>query len=364
MRDRMKTASAAQPDDVSTTALGDWFATPLMWRPQAVLLVNTRTMLPVLTPLAPAAKLLDRVPSAIAEVLAAHGVSDEFIAAELDAMADVRLTKTNSRQILGVMNELIFHAEHRFVTADANLLALSIELADVMLGPLDYSTPAARLASVVRGESSPAENKGTQRGQHVVSLADKRAEKAAASVRQFKVTLNGSKPPIWRRVVVAGGQPLGHLHEVIQAAFGWYGYHLHEFEIGKKRYSIPHEDDFEPVADTRTINIDEALGSNTRLRYVYDFGDYWVHDIVVESGPEEPVTLPSCVGGKRACPPEDCGGMWGYGELLAILADPSHPEHRERSEWLPGPFDPEAFDPGDFEENLRLQRLGVFDPFD
>lgn len=151
---------------------------------------------------------------------------------------------------------------------------------------------------------------------------------------------------------------------MIQAAFGWFDCHLHEFEIGTRHYGIPDEDDFRPVSDERTVSINKAIGSAKKLRYVYDFGDYWVHDITVGAAPDTPPTVPACTGGKRACPPEDCGGIWGYRDLLAILADATHPEHRERSEWLVNPIDPDAFDPDDFEENLKLLRLAAFDPFD
>ena len=361
----MKKAPAAGADDVSTTMLGDWFATPLMWRPQAVLLVNTATFLPVLAPLAPAAKLLDRVPGAIAAVLQAHGVDDNVIATELDAMAEVRLTSTNNRQVVGVMTEFTFHAQHRWPGEKPDLVMMAMELANLPLGPLGYKSAAEQLGATISGEALAIKQPKSRR--NVISLADRRAERdanTAASVRQFKVTLNGSKPPIWRRVVVDGEQPLQHLHEVIQAAFGWFNCHLHEFEVGDRSYGVPHEDDFKPVGDERKVTINKALGSHQKLRYIYDFGDYWVHDIAVEPVTDPSPAVPACVGGKRACPPEDCGGMWGYKELLTILGDPNHPEHRERSEWIANPIDPEAFNPGDFEENLKLARTLGHDLFE
>jgi len=106
------------------------------------------------------------------------------------------------------------------------------------------------------------------------------------------------------------------------------------------------------------VSIDQAIGNGDRkIRYTYDFGDNWDHSIVVEktTSASGVAAVPDCIGGRRACPPEDCGGLWGYRELLDILADPSHPEHDERLEWTGGPIDAEAFDPTECAENLRLQ---------
>jgi hypothetical protein len=93
--------------------------------------------------------------------------------------------------------------------------------------------------------------------------------------------------------------------------------------------------------------------------YIYDFGDYWRHRIVVEKVlPAEVGTkYPACIGGRRACPPEDCGGPWGYQECLAAIADPDHEEHESMLTWVGGSFDPDAFDAGEFEHRLQLGRL-------
>jgi hypothetical protein len=95
------------------------------------------------------------------------------------------------------------------------------------------------------------------------------------------------------------------------------------------------------------------------FRYTYDFGDGWDHKVTVEKvlPADSANTGPACNDGRRACPPEDCGGTWGYRELLEVLADPRHPE---RQEWIGRPFDPEAFVPGEFEDNLRNGRLAAF----
>jgi|GEM_PF-534336 len=156
LRDRMKNAPVAAPNDQSTTALGDWFATALFWKPQVALLVNARTMIPVFTPLAPAGELLDRAPEAIGAVLRAHRVPDEAIAAELEAMTDVRLAPTNNRQIVGVMNEFAFQGEGAWGAHDPDLFSMSMRLSELVLGPLmnRHGTPAGELAAIFASDSN------------------------------------------------------------------------------------------------------------------------------------------------------------------------------------------------------------------
>ena len=169
-------------------------------------------------------------------------------------------------------------------------------------------------------------------------------------VYQIKVTLKGSKPPIWRRILVTEGTTLGRLHGILQAVMGWQDYHLHEFTVAGREYGIsdPEYDIFdEPVADERRARLGQLLSSEGfRFTYVYDFGDNWEHELLIEKilRPESGVHYPVCVRGKRACSPEDCGGIWGYYELLEAIQDPDHPEHAELKEWLGDEFDPDEFD--------------------
>jgi hypothetical protein len=347
---------------VSSTALGDWFATALFWRPQVALLVNQRTLLPVFVELAPAATLLDRVPGAIDAVLRRHGVDDAFLAAERDAMSAVRIGPTNDRSIVGVMNEFAFHGELLWKDGFQDLDALSLRMASLILGPLDHrsGSPDRELAAVVGG-TEPLATVIAFPGQPAAADPAPSASGKGGSVYHLKVTLLDTKPPIWRRVLVDGRSTLDQLHEVIQAAFGWWNYHLHEFEVGCTRYGIPDPDEDwgEPPRDERRTRLDAIAGEGATLRYTYDFGDGWEHRVVVEKvlAMTAGTTVPACIGGRRACPPEDCGGTWGYRELLEILADPAHPEHDERREWLGREFDPESFDPNDFEHNFRDGQL-------
>jgi hypothetical protein len=166
----------------------------------------------------------------------------------------------------------------------------------------------------------------------------------AESIVRLKVALRGIRPPVWRRLLVPGRMTLGGLHHVIQAAMGWDDAHLHAFDIAGREYSDPH--DVDDAADEERLTVNGVLRSGvSRFTYTYDFGDDWEHAIVIEG--KQPLVdgrrYPACVAGKRNCPPEDCGGCWGYQHLLAILADPAHPRRQEWAELIGEDFDPEAF---------------------
>lgn len=171
-----------------------------------------------------------------------------------------------------------------------------------------------------------------------------------ARIMALEVAIEGVKPRIWRRITIPAHAPLDTLHQAIQVAFGWESYHLYEFRVGERSIGIPdHEAGWgEPVDDARktlTQDIFSRLGDV--CEYVYDFGDNWVHSVTFVSA--EPAKLglgaPSvrCLGGERAAPPEDCGGVHGYQELIAALGNKRHKRHKELREWA-GEYDPEAFD--------------------
>ncbi len=191
------------------------------------------------------------------------------------------------------------------------------------------------------------------------------APRSGGGVFQLKVTLKGTKPAVWRRVLVDGASTLDHVHDVIQAAFGWWDYHLHDFEIDGTNYGVPDPDDDWGVPTTAEsgFRLDSVAEVGSRFLYRYDFGDNWRHDVVVEKVvPSDGTTVvPACVDGRRACPPEDCGGVGGFEHLLEILADSRHPEHSDRREWIGRKYDPAVFDPSEFEENLRNAKLVAFD---
>ncbi|NTV64391.1 MAG: plasmid pRiA4b ORF-3 family protein [Oscillochloris sp.] len=173
--------------------------------------------------------------------------------------------------------------------------------------------------------------------------------KAAAPARiyQLKITLKDSKPPIWRRVEVSDSVTLGKLHDIIQTAMGWGDCHLHMFTLGLVSYGVPDPSYDEDVRDERRAKLNQLLTEpKQKLSYEYDFGDSWTHVVLLEQvrEPEPGVRYPRCTAGKRACPPEDCGGIWGYADFVEAVTDPEHPEHDELLEWAGGEFDPELFD--------------------
>jgi hypothetical protein len=172
---------------------------------------------------------------------------------------------------------------------------------------------------------------------------------ASQPVHRLKVALRGSKPPIWRRLEVPSGITLQRLHLVIQQAFGWENDHLWVFSTSAGEYGTASAELGHRSAAAKKLS-DVAPQPGSRIRYTYDFGDGWEHEITVEGVlPAEPgVAYPRSTAGRRACPPEDCGGIWGYDYLLGVLADPRHEEHAERLEWLgldsAAQFDPAAFE--------------------
>ncbi len=167
---------------------------------------------------------------------------------------------------------------------------------------------------------------------------------------ELKITLLNTS--VWRRVLVRGDVNLGLLHAIIQIALGWTNSHLHQFFIGKKVYTDPTTcDDMifdEPDLDeNKALLMEIAPQEKMKFIYEYDFGDSWEHEIKVVHihAPDKTAKgVAECLDGVGACPPEDCGGIGGYLELLDIIKDPTHEEYESMMEWLGVPFDPNAFD--------------------
>ena len=183
-----------------------------------------------------------------------------------------------------------------------------------------------------------------------------------SNILQFKITLNGVKPAIWRRVLVPGDFTLERFHSVIQAAMGWDDAHLHEFLILGLRYGVPDPDSWlggpECVNEKKVYIFDVFGAVGDKAEYTYDFGDTWEHSIKVEKvlAPEPDMNYPVCTAGKRNGPPEDCGGVYGYYNLIAVLQDPTHKDHEGLLEWVGGEFDPEAFSVEEINKRLAPLR--------
>ncbi len=185
-----------------------------------------------------------------------------------------------------------------------------------------------------------------------------KAPLAAPQMLQLRITLLNVTPPVWRCVAVSANLTFLQLHNVIQAAMGWEDCHMHEFEVGRQRIGTSSKEDSffggEAAYPESKYRLGEMLPNQKKFRYWYDFGDDWWHEIVIEkrlpaNEDEPPAKL---LDGKNACPPEDCGGPWGYTELCATLSDPDHPDHEEMLEWMGAEFDPKAFDKEDFAKRV------------
>lgn len=209
----------------------------------------------------------------------------------------------------------------------------------------------------------------------------------------LRITLCDAKPPIWRRLAAPSDITLGQLHDLIQTAMGWTNSHLHQFILKEKTLAkkspalmaqLASKECWEDILtaargvriftslttpfgdptdmdgeDENAVTLGEVCPQvKSKLIYEYDFGDGWEHVIEVQkivpaSAKDD---LPKCLAGKRACPPEDCGGVWGYSHLLEVIADPKHEEHDDLIEWLNDDFDPEALDIDEVNEMLAEWR--------
>ena len=215
------------------------------------------------------------------------------------------------------------------------------------------------------------------------------------SIYLIRITLRDSKPPIWRQVAVPSDITLEQLHEVIQIVMGWTDSHLHQFMLKDKSLKrkapgliarLTKEGRWEDIfTATRGIRVfvptttpfgepTEMEGEHedavtlaelcpkvkSKLIYEYDFGDGWEHLIEVQKieAPKAGVEYPVCLAGKKACPPEDCGGIYGYYQMLEVVADPAHEDHEEAAEWLGDDFDPDAFDLDEVNAMLAQWRQG------
>jgi hypothetical protein len=174
---------------------------------------------------------------------------------------------------------------------------------------------------------------------------------------QIKVALIGIEPEIWRRFVVPSSIKLSRLHHVIQEVMGWTNSHLHRFTFGPTEYSdVDFELDMEHEDESQVKLVDLVAHPPSALMYEYDFGDSWDHMVIVEDywlGSE--IEMPVCVGGARACPPEDVGGKHGYEEFVRVLRDPKDEQHEDMVRWVGEAFDRDAFDLDVV--NARLRRL-------
>jgi len=171
-------------------------------------------------------------------------------------------------------------------------------------------------------------------------------------IYRIKITLEHVEPAVWRRIEVPGDVTLDQLHAIIQRVMGWDDYHMWSFQVGKTEYQPETADLFDSGDGPQSRSAEGTTlaqateGRRISFRYWYDFGDDWFHALKVErvADPEPGAIYPRCLEGARACPPEDCGGPWGYQNFLDAVSNPKHPAREEMLEWIGGEWDAEAFD--------------------
>ena len=190
------------------------------------------------------------------------------------------------------------------------------------------------------------------------------------TIYQLKVSLKNFKPVIWRSIQVRSDTLLQDLHKIIQTTMGWTNSHLHQFIKGEKSYQ-KRTDEIDFWDDRRDVDYKDTPISallkkeKDQIIYEYDFGDGWEHDIILMKilPVDDKLAYPVCLAGKMGCPPEDCGGPWGYSNMLEILRQPDHEEYDSYLDWLGSEFDPEYFDRNEVNELLQQDNFGCIDLF-
>ncbi len=188
-------------------------------------------------------------------------------------------------------------------------------------------------------------------------------------IYQIKANLKDSRPNIWRRILIPSDLLMSDFHYVLQSTMGWFNAHLHQFIYDGEYYTQKLPDNFmmdDFGIDYEGMKVSDFLSrEKDKMVYEYDFGDGWRHDIVLEkiTDADPKQYYPVCIKGKMNCPPEDCGGVWGYANMLEILSDPKHEQYEEISEWIGGDFDPNYFNLDEINDFLREDNYGFVSLF-
>lgn len=188
-------------------------------------------------------------------------------------------------------------------------------------------------------------------------------------IYQIQISLVESKPKIWRRLLIQSDILLSDFHKVLQTSMGWTNSHLHQFIKNETCYSerLPEDITWEELGnvDYQDMKVSDLLGKEEeRILYEYDFGDGWMHDLILEKilpGEDNELVKPICLAGRMNCPPEDCGGIRGYSDMLKIIKNPDHEEYESYIEWLGGKFDPEYFNLTKVNRKLSIKNYGCIE---
>jgi hypothetical protein len=296
-----------------------------------------------------------------ARVLAAPDKAPPAERAMAELLTGVAMSRLEELAELGLLTiDTHFRVPPPLIRCIANVFDDDRVLADLGIGQVpDNADADAELTEFEPGDDGPTEHSHADSETTFPALAAVREARRPAEtpILQLKITLNDSKPPIWRRVLVPAGMPLPQLHQVIQAVFGWLDYHLHEFRVGGFRGTVyapvnpDGDDEFsgEASRDESTATVGALLpAAGSSMGYTYDFGDNWMLAITVEKVlADDGGQLPRCTAGRGMAPAEDSGGTWGWANIVQAVNDPHHEDHNEYREWLgmlPGEtLDPKAF---------------------
>lgn len=336
---------AADPGDAEFP-IDIWYANLLrIERRKCLLFTNAASLFSFITFNAGKAKLkkLDAVfREGLEQAMKREGFSAREISQLMERYGNVVYSRTSSRSILASMNsiasmaEVYIRVEGGFEYLDPDDPGvINLKINRVPMSALDAVFPIEAFASSLNTDRE--------------ALLERRISNAAGSgaVYQLRMTLIGSDPLIWRRVLVRD-ITLARLSDFLIAVMGWQNYHLHIFTVGDERYSDPDPEWCDPqLKDERSVKLSDIVASGkSSFVFEYDMGDSWQHEVVIEriGHPEEGRRYPVCVDGAFACPPEDVGGIGGFYEFIEAVADPAHPQHGHMIAWAGGGFDPEAFD--------------------
>jgi len=330
--DRLGVPHDADSDVPPTNALGDWYANLIrVGHDQLVIAVNERSTLTLVLPARDIRhSLVPQMFRMLATLLRDIGVPQEVVEREIIAMQPMALARTASRSMLAVMNDRAHLVEAHWregrATMDIMMLLARCPITSGVARDDVYPRRAARRLLGLDPDLPPP-----------------------ATVVRLHVSLMGLAPAIWRRIVVPESITLPELHRALQLAMGWQDQHLHEFDFGSARYGSPDIDyPDEGLREEDNVHLADAIRATGagRFRYLYDFGDDWTHEVVVEAiePNKEGIRGVVCLEGANRCPPEDVGGTMGYFEFLEEVRDRAHERHHESLTWAGGSSDPAAFD--------------------
>lgn len=188
-------------------------------------------------------------------------------------------------------------------------------------------------------------------------------------IYQIQIYLKYIKPKIWRRILVKSDLSLLDFHKIIQTCTGWTNFHLHQFIKDNIRYTIktPYNvlNEYDNINE-KNVKIHDLLKiEKEKIIYEYDFGDSWIHIIILEKilPIYKNMEYPICIKGKRSFPPEDCGSYCGYENMLEILKNSKHKEYKSYIEWLGGKFDSEYFNKDEINNLLKKENYGCTGTF-